>query len=398
MKYAISTDWVEIYGSLDLAASSWHTLEHGYLGEYEFKRKPYGTRVYQFIFEVSRAGTEFMTICCMPLSKRSCGGIMNDDMCHVKIANYWLYRDDWYSIFTHALHLFVINPVKLSRLDICCDWQCGMCGMWARDLLSGLMKNRYYKIHQASWRANGDDSQVQKWHSLAFGSKSSPVFTRFYNKTLELQVTGKDYIREHWKLAGLNLERDVYRVEFAMHDTGKQVLDDETGEIFDISLEDISDRQHVADLFFHYAQHYFDIRKAGTAAKRTDCTPVRLFPTVSDHFRPVQRPRYLTSTRTDRIVIRQMIVSMFTMPTTESRRFMYNAINDYIKVKRSAVLCRGAMTLLLDALHSDQIDPNSLVDEMFEMSREHFKRYDKKGVWVYEIVNDARVSNAGVYD
>lgn len=390
MRYIVSADWVEVYARLDSLFPEWMSCDKYFAGEYKARRRAYGTRVYQFVYDVTKNETPLMTITCMPLSRRSQGGIMNDDMCHVKIENYWLYRDDWYQVFTHALRSFRINPIRLSRVDIACDWQHGECGLYAGDLLAGLMKRKYLKIHQPSWRANGTDAAKMSWHSLAFGSKNSPVFTRFYNKTLELQTSGKEYIREGWKNAGMNLQRDVYRTEFQLSDTGREVIDQETGEQFDITLEQVADRRELAFLFFHYAQHYFDIRKANTATKRTNCTPLQIFPTSPLPFQPVQRPRCIKSNRTDKLVCRRMIESMFMIPDINARRHMFIALGRYVWARHSGVLCTGALRLLRDALGSDNIPVSSLIDEMFEMTREHYTKYDSYGVWLYEIWNDCR--------
>jgi len=313
---------------------------------------------------------------------------MRDDMCHLKMENYWLYTDVWYDILSSALRQFEITPFKLSRLDIACDWQNGQCGIAAHDIMTGLMSRKYVKVHQPAWRVNGTDAATMTWHSMAFGSKGSAVFTRFYNKTLELQATGKDYIRETWKGAGLNLERDVYRVEFAMTDLGTQVIDPETGEQFDIPYDRCADRLYIAGLFFHYAQHYFDIRRAGTASKRTQCRRLDVFPEQAVGFIAVQRPRYMLTTKTDKVVVRSMIRALFAAQDFEQRRFMFNSIKTYVAVRKSNVLCRGAYRLILDALHSEWIDPDALTDECFEITKEHFERYDSKGQWIYDAVND----------
>lgn len=390
MRYIVNPDWVECYCALDLSFSHWVDIEKYYVDDFIARRRVYGTRVYEYIFDVEYKRTPFMTICARPLSRKSLGGIMKDEMCHVKVDNYWLYRDDWYEILIHALRSFRINPIKLSRLDIACDWQFGQCGIAAADVLTGLMKRKYYKIHQPNWRANGTDSSQLSWHSLAFGSKSSPVFTRFYDKTLELQTTGKDYIRECWKSTGLNLQRHVYRTEFQLTDLGTQVIDVDTGEQFDITLQECADRQHLAALFFHYAQHYFDIRKAGTAVKRTECKRLEIFPAVPSPFIAPQRPRREKTDRVDRIVCRQMIRAMFAVDDIEARRHMLIALGNYVIAKKTNVLCTGAFRLLLDALRSNCINPDALADELFEMTREHFQVYDKKGLWLYEMVNDCR--------
>lgn len=390
MKYIVSADWVEVYAHLDSLFPAWVDCDKYYIDDYTMKRRAYGTRVYQYIYDVEKKGTPLMTITCMPLSRRSQGGIMKDDMCHVKVDNYWLYRDDWHEVFTHALRSFRINPIKLSRVDIACDWQYGECGLFAGDLLAGLMKKKYLKVHQPSWRANGTDAAKMSWHSLAFGSKNSPVFTRFYNKTLELQSSGKEYIREGWKNAGMNLQRDVYRTEFQLSDTGREVIDQETGEQFYITIEQIADRRELTFLFFHYAKHYFDIRKAGTAEKRTNCTPIRIFPTTPLPFQPVQRPRCIKSNRTDKLVCRRMIEAMFQVHDITARRHMYIALGQYVHAKHSGVLCAGALRLLRDAFASDSVNVSALIDEMFEMTREHYTKYDPSGLWLYEIWNDCR--------
>ena len=395
MKYAVSLDWVECYCALDLRAPI-RSVDHiQVMGDYKVVVRPYGTRVYKCVAEVSLCDEPLMTICHTPLSALSMGGIMRDNMCHVKIDNYWLYRDDWYVVFTTALRFFRINPIKLSRIDLACDWQHAECGLYAGDLLAGLMKRKYLKIHQPNWRANGTDSSKMNWHSLAFGSKSSPVFTRFYNKSLELQVTGKDYIRETWKLAGLNLTRDVYRVEFQLSDTGRDVVDQETQQTFDIKLEQVISRTDVAAIFFHYAQHYFDIRKANTASRRTNCKPLTIFPTSPNLFTPAQRPRRELTERMDKVVVRKMIEALFLMKDADSRVLMYHSIQKYVESRKSNVLCTGAFRLLLDALHSEGVNTSTLVDEMFDMTREHFTKYDKNGLWIYKIVNDCNADYIG---
>lgn len=388
MKYAISCDWYEVFCACGACSSLRSSDVITRSGDFETHLREYGTRVYKYVRGVSYRGTPFCVICYDPLSKQSQGGIMRDDMCHLKIENYWLYTDVWYDILLSALRQFDINPIKLSRLDIACDWQNGQCGIAAQDIMAGLMSRKYVKVHQPNWRVNGTDAAKLSWHSMAFGSKGSAVFTRFYNKTLELQATGKDYIRETWKDAGLNLERDVYRVEFALTDLGTQVIDPETGEQLDIPYDKCADRLHIAGLFFHYAQHYFDIRRAGTASKRTQCRRLDVFPEQAVGFIAAQRPRYMLTTKTDKVVVRSMIRALFAVQDIEQRRFMFNSIKTYVAVRKSNAMCRGAYRLLLDALHSDNIDPDRVADECFEITKEHFERYDSKGQWVYDAVND----------
>lgn len=340
MKYIVNLDWVELHCEFDslLYRNQFGTPSRDEIHPFSIFLKPYGTRVYKYVALIRWNRLDFATICWQPLSSKAEGGIMNPNMCHIKLENYWCYRNDWKHVLEHALRVFRIKPRRLSRLDICCDVQNFACGIAGADLCRGLVNRKYYKIHQPNWAAHGQDSKHLSWNSLSFGSKNSPVFTRFYNKTLELdQQKDKQYIRECWKDAGFNMERDVWRIEFALTDTGRDVVDSETGEVFDIKIDQIEEPRSVEDLFLYYAQHYFDIRK-NTGAPRYKCPPLNLLPKVGRVFIPYQRPHLGTSTRTDKLVVKRMQEAMFDCKERNERFVLWHAIRLYQERKRIEVI------------------------------------------------------------
>lgn len=308
MKYSINLDWVELHCEFDslLFRNQYGTPDHSQYNDFAVRLREYGTRVYKHVSTIYYKHREFATLCYCPLSSQDTGGIMNPRMCHIKLENSWCYDDRWFEVLMLALRVFRIKPKRVSRVDICCDVQYFECGLYAADLAQGLIRRKYYKIHQANWGAHGTDSSKLSWHSLSFGSKSSPVYTRFYNKSLELsQAKDKQYIREVWQQVGLSSGRDTWRIEFALTDTGREVIDQETGEQFDIPLQSLADKQWLQGLFFHYAQHYFDIRK-NTGQRRYDCPRLRLLPDSPKMFIPVQRPRLGTMNTADRMVLNRL--------------------------------------------------------------------------------------------
>lgn len=279
---------------------------------------------------------------------------MADNMCHVKLCNEWCYNDSWAYIFKTALRSFRINPIRPSRIDLAGDVQNFECGVPASVVAQKLMQRQYYKIHQSNWRAVGNDAASLSWNSLGFGSKSSPVYTRFYNKTLELrQEKDKQYIRECWELAGLDMSKDVWRVEFALTDTGRDVIDDETGECFSLSIDDIDDHDKVTALFCHYAQHYWDIRKVEGDKRRYDCKRLAMFPTSPNQFLPVQRPHYSTCTRTDRLVLKRMQESLYLEEDAQARFAIVRAIESYQSSHRICVFNDVAMKCMRDYVYSE---------------------------------------------
>lgn len=361
MRYCVNLDWVELHCEFDslLCRTQFGTFQDHSTHGFAVRLREYGTRVYKHVSEIRYLGVPFATLCYHPLSSMDAGGIMRPTMCHIKLDNYWCYRDDWNEVLSHALRIFRIKPVGLTRLDIACDVQWFACGMYAADLAAGLIKRKYYKIHQSSWGAHGTDADKLSWNSLSFGSKSSPVFTRFYNKSKELeQVKDKQYIRECWNAVGFKPDRDVWRIEFALTDTGKRSIDTETGEVFDVPLSDIVDRRKVQDMFIRYASHYFDIRK-NTGQRRYECPRLELLPPSPKRFVPFQRPHLHSFERTDRLVLRRMIDQAAALPNRGERMAMLQAAKLYQSAKRVEMMSERdweKLSVWLYNLETDDVD------------------------------------------
>lgn len=310
MKYICNVDWLELYCSMPVDS----VLETDQI--YKVKHRDYGTRVYKDIYDVYLTdATPLMTVCRTPLSSITNGGILRPDMCHVKIANYWLYTEIYGDMLKSCLRHFRIKPLNISRLDLCCDFQFCQSGLPANCIMGQLMTRKLLKIHQGAWTCHANDRDKLVYNSMSFGSKSSPVFTRFYNKTKELQqVCDKPYIRDLWVQTGFKEDTDVYRVEFALTDIGRKVIDKETGVILDIELDHIVTRADVTSLFLFYASHYFDLRKNDNDRK-SRCTPIYVFPQMAGELIVYQRPRYGSSTRADKITCNRLLDYMYSDAT-----------------------------------------------------------------------------------
>lgn len=378
MKYLVNVDWVELYCEFDslLFRNEFATPHATDLHGFGVLLREYGTRVYANVASITYHGEPFAVITYNPLSSLDRGGIMSPLMCHIKLENEWCYKEDWWDIMKHALRVFRINPKRLSRADLCCDVQWFECGMYAADLCMGLIRRKYYKIHQPNWSAHGQDARKITWNSLSFGSASSQVFTRFYNKSLELkQKKDKQYIRECWKIAGLKEDKDVWRIEFALKDSGLSLIEDrgteidsDTGEVqcrdvqHDITPDVLADRSKLEEWFLRYAQHYFDIRK-NTGASRYDCPPLRLLPTTPRLFRPIQRPHLGTMTRTDRMVINRLLDTIIKSPNRHERWEILKAIQLYQSYRRIEMLSDKDILNWRAWLYMDISDDDRLVDK-----------------------------------
>lgn len=313
MKCMFSCDWLELLCSASLSPlieDDWSAKLN--LGErYKIDLMLYQTRVFRRVYVMSYmpdmahqdVWCEFCSIVCDPLSRKSQGGIMDDGLCHVKVVNYWLYTDKWLKMLKHALGLLVINPLRAARVDLCCDLQHFACGISAAALMKGLAVENYRKVHQPKWTMHAVDGQQRKYYNtLSFGSKRSSVFTRFYNKSLELRESGKTYIVESWRdNSTLDLDNDVYRLEFEMHDCGLKSIDKATGCVIEIDWQEVADRARIEELFVYYAAYFWDIRKSDNVRKDR-CTPLQMFTAPSGVYKSWSNPRYRVSTRTAKVV------------------------------------------------------------------------------------------------
>ena len=143
------------------------------------------------------------------------------------------------------------------------------------------VQGRYRKINQAKLNAYGQDNwSIFQWQTLSWGSPTSMVSTKLYNKSLEIQTVSKEkvYIKRAWFDAGLvddpinftKLGRDgkpytpeIWRVEFSMKSKaeGWLVIEDQSGKkvkkkpiLHKLSLFDSPDKlwQRFQDLAYHY--------------------------------------------------------------------------------------------------------------------------------------------------
>ena len=98
--------------------------------------------------------------------------------------------------------LGVVNGIKVSRLDICCDF--------TSDVPFGDLPDK-------AWisRSNNRNrySQSGRFTGFVFG-QGSPISARLYDKTLQIKKSKQDYMRDLWWMEGWNHERTVWRLEF----------------------------------------------------------------------------------------------------------------------------------------------------------------------------------------
>lgn len=328
MKYCINLDWFEVftYEPADCTGASWYES----LG-YKVAVRPYGTRVYNEMFTlIGRDGKPWLEVRRDPASKKSQGGILDDRACSLRLVNSALY--DWCPIndlydFLSGLgfHYKKYELCCVSRVDLCVDFNDGAlmvqdkaceCGEFIRRYMAG----EFWKIGAAKSQAFGEEfSTGMKFHALKFGSPTSMVNVKLYNKTLEMaQIKTKPYIIDSWVKAGVLADeydtQPVWRLEFSISGNADGWVS-ETPDIGEDrywqqnSLSAWVTTGNYARFLRGMCSHYFKFayKQAGRGKYKCDrFCPLSL--PADAAYRPIHlRPERQVSGRTERILVNKLL-------------------------------------------------------------------------------------------
>ena len=281
MDRCINLDWLEVF------AEEPQPLTPDYFQRlnYQVKIRDYGTPQYRQMFVVSRgiysqgtAAVASFEIRRDPYSIKSQGGIFNPNAMHIRLSNSTCYTRDPVGLLLQFCARHRIRIVCTSRLDIALDFQIFENGTAPREFLSDYFRGRFAKVNQSKFSVHGVDTWNDKtYHSVKWGSDASRITTKMYCKTLELLVGGHDkpYIRSAWAAAGLDPLRDVWRIEFSMKSSCKSMVEVDTGNVVDLSIDNMRSRQDLMTTFAALYEHYFDFRRV-TGQRKDRCPRIEL--------------------------------------------------------------------------------------------------------------------------
>lgn len=230
----VNIDWLEVYvleSNDRFPCNADYYRKQGYL----VKERDYGTRVYKEMFEiVDEMNNPLVEIRRNPASGEAGFNGLSEFSSHIRLPNWMLYQGNPVNFLREFLLKNDYIFKRIYRIDICYDFERFDSGdlpaRFARRYLQGI----YRKINQCQLTAHGLDSwNGCDYNSLSWGSPSSMVSTKLYNKSLELKQAKSDkpWIKTSWMINGLidnpcsmtkqdskgNLYHpEIWRVEFSM--------------------------------------------------------------------------------------------------------------------------------------------------------------------------------------
>lgn len=289
----INLDWLEVFcfeSDPHQPCDANYFLSQGYVVDV----REYGTRIYNQMFTILQDGEPFIEIRRSPKNP-----LMSSQACHIRLHNRTCYLPGAADIMANFLQVHRYLFQRISRVDICLDFVRFDDNTLPRVFLERYMRHKFAKINQAKRHTHGED----KWtgaieNSISWGSPSSMISTKFYNKTLELydpktNSYGKPYIRYAWLNCGLidDMDRctlngetqEIWRVEFSIRSSVKRwfviELDGKAKKYQSIhnTLDCYNSYPKLLCIFASLANHYFRFKRYQIGVRKDRCQDRVLF-------------------------------------------------------------------------------------------------------------------------
>lgn len=277
----VNLDWLEVAAlePVDMPHDADYFRSCGWV----VHERDYGTRVWGQMFTLEdQEGASFLEVRRKPKSE-----IIAFNVCHLRFVNRYCYFPNAAQIMTEFMERYNYDFQRISRIDICLDFEKFDYGDNPRDFLRRYIEGKYSKINQADVSAHGSDKWAGRvWNSVSWGSPASDIGTKFYCKTLELydpttKHYGKPYIRQAWFESGLiddpiNVrkrrpdgswyEPEIWRVEFSIRSSVQRWFTIELNgrqkqkQSIRNTLDMYDSREKLLILFASLADHYFHFK------------------------------------------------------------------------------------------------------------------------------------------
>lgn len=211
-------------------------------------------------------------------------GILPPESTHIRLTNRTCYFDNAAELMDNFINHFNYIFVRISRIDICLDFETFDSGDQPNKFLQRYVAGKYSKINQCNIALHGlDNWDGRSWNSVKWGNTKSMITTKLYNKTMELtQKSDKPYIRQAWYEAGLiddwhTIERydktgkpykpEIWRLEFTIKSSNKNwfVVENPYNtkpKLRSIrhTLDQYKTRAQLMDVFLSLCDHYFHFK------------------------------------------------------------------------------------------------------------------------------------------
>lgn len=285
---------------------------YGIVGEttlfnrFKVEPKEHGSQVFKNVASIVTNDT-LEEVAQMQYNPRS--SALKPNLVIVKIANRCLYEYDYLKLIKTINEGLNLEYNSLSRLDICADFYTFK-HISPQELIRQFLQRKLRRFGKSKYVLHGDQSQIQEYQYIRFGSPTSDVVCYLYNKSLEMrEVKHKPYIVRQWSQLTYNYDDiapapDVWRLEFRLNGDNIKTLCDENGELNELTLDALNNKTTLLYLYSALVNKFWRWAKP-TASKFIDCKEVAMFDLQTSAFIVQERRDERQEVRKAKIFIRQ---------------------------------------------------------------------------------------------
>lgn len=320
MKYTLSVDWLSFWGEAQVY-NRWTPFEA------EFK--PYGTSIFSSVIDLVLDNEICFTIACNPRSS-----LFTENTMQIKVNNRRLYTGQWLRDWELLKTVIRIQSIKINRLDIAADFNSFKNGLTAKKLINNFLTCDFIKTGRGKFYVIGEQKKYIDAQYLRFGKGDSDVSAYLYNKTKELdQVKDKPYIRATWAGAGLDVSKDIWRLEFSLKSQALKLYQTNTGEAMDVTCDLITNRKFLLDLYLSMQSKYFSFQLKENQKNKSRWKRVELFGNEFEVYDIVRCPEESDSSMRNKIFLKNLTLLDKEMRTLkESYKFVLEELaEDYAR-------------------------------------------------------------------
>lgn len=275
-------------------------------------------------------GNRHFTLLWKPYSK-----LIGANICTVQIDNHVLYNDGIMSTFRLLQSCVACEFNSMGRIDIALDFEVDSRLL---EIITQMMSGDVYVARKSEgsqfWHT--DKSERGRFvHCMSWGSKTSEIKVKLYNKTRELGIdkdgfaTSKQYIVDRWIEAGMNPQQ-VWRIEFSMQSSGQLRVNKHT-----ITLQDVATSNWLLQMFLNlYANRFVCRRNTGKVGGHHNDDPIVPFlylPKTTTEIRWAE-PAADVKPSSEAITLLRKLVGLLDMQVTICNDSVFNAIANNILV------------------------------------------------------------------
>jgi hypothetical protein len=288
---SISYDWISLYCFL---LKPLPTILPANL---TIVKQKYTTQVYRDVHIIYENNEEIATITSAPLSP-----LLAPESCIIKFSNKLCYEPNLHNIIKNYLAILNLSFSSISRLDICADFPRFANNLLCGDFINKFISGKILKLTKSTWKIYGTQRKQNTYNQISFGSASSWLGIKLYNKYLEQnQVAVKPWLIDKCRNTGIDITTDFWRLEFSLKTTDRKLIDEDGTIIYDAKELDIINYSNVSNQFYRFLSKHFVFVRNTNISKKDRMPRIELLKFDASQTEILRAPQGAQGNRSDKI-------------------------------------------------------------------------------------------------